>query len=64
MTKTPFAEATTGTAPETTLPPKVPGEPAPDEDKCELPDTLVGPDGDTTNQPAFDKEQLRRIPAD
>ncbi len=64
MTKSPFAEAGSGTAQETSLPPKVPGEPAPDEDKCELPDTLTGPDGDATNQPAFDKDQLRRIPAD
>ncbi len=45
-------------------PPKVPGEPAPDEDKCNLPDELVPPGGDPTNQPAYDKDQLRRLPAD
>lgn len=45
-------------------PPKVPGEPAPDEDKCNLPDQLVSEDGDATNQPAYDKDQLRRLPAD
>lgn len=45
-------------------PPKIPGEPAPDEDKNNLPDQLVSADGDATNQPAFNKEQLRRLPAD
>lgn len=45
-------------------PPKVPGEPARDEDKCNLPEQLVSEDGDATNQPAFNKEQLRRLPAD
>lgn len=45
-------------------PPKVPGEPAPDEDKCNLPDQLVDGNGDATNQPAYDKDQLRRLPAD
>lgn len=44
--------------------PKVPGEPAPDEDKCNLPDQLATQDGDATNQPAYDKDQLRRLPAD
>lgn len=50
--------------PQPVPPPKVPGEPAPDEDKCNLPDQLVSEDGDATNQPAFNKEQLRRLPAD
>jgi hypothetical protein len=47
-------------------PPKVPGEPAPDEDKCNLPDQLesVDGDGDISNQPAYDKDTLRRLPAD
>ena len=40
-------------------PEKIPGEPAPDEDKENLPEG-----GDATNQPAYDKDQLRRIAAD
>lgn len=40
-------------------PVKIPGEPAPDEDKENFPEG-----GDTTNQPAYDKDQLRRIAAD
>lgn len=64
MTTPLFTQAAATAGQESDLPPKVPGEPAPDEDKCELPDTLAGPDGDVTNQPAFDKDQLRRIPAD
>lgn len=40
-------------------PEKIPGQPAPDEDKENLPE-----DGDATNQPAYDKDRLRRIAAD
>lgn len=40
-------------------PEKIPGEPAPDEDKNNLPEG-----GDVTNQPAYDKDKLRRIAAD
>lgn len=45
---------------QTPFPPeKIPGEPAPDEDKNNLPKG-----GDVTNQPAYDKDKLRRIAAD
>ncbi|WP_157201396.1 hypothetical protein [Massilia sp. Root418] len=50
----------TGNIDQQPVPPaKIPGEPAPDEDKENLPEG-----GDMTNQPAYDKEQLRRIAAD